>query len=332
MGRRTSSLGIFMKLVTLATTATGAAGAVLHSGEIVHLGKAAAAGTLETWIPESVQGILEAGEPGLSLVRQLVSRMEAAPVSVRDDLRAQGALMPAITRLMAPLPRPRLIVAAGLAFKSHLAEMAGTPVPAHPTGFMKSPHSVVGPQDFIKVPPDAAGHIDYEGELAVVFGRTCHRVNAADAMACVAGYSVANDVSARDWVRAVWDAKQAWEARQTWEINIMGKQFDSFTPLGPVLTTADEIADVTALQIVTRLNGQVMQSAPVSDLIFSLAQTIAYFSKWYTFHPGDVLLTGTPAGVGAGRKPQVFMKDGDTVEVEIEGIGVLRNVLKAHGA
>ena len=109
----------------------------------------------------------------------------------------------------------------------------------------------------------------------------------------------------------------------------MGKQFDSFTPLGPVLTTADEIDDVAALEITTRLNGVVTQHAPISDLIFNLAETIAYFSNWYTFHPGDVLLTGTPAGVGVGRKPPVFMKAGDVIEVEVSGIGVLRNVL--HG-
>lgn len=319
-----------MKLVTIDNTAAGVPGAVLHSGEILHFGKAAEPGTLEAWIPGSVRDILEAGEPGLSLVRQLVARIEAAPPSRHEHLRELGAITGANTRLLAPIPNPRLVVAAGLAFRSHLAEMAGTPTPAHPTGFMKSVNSIVGPGAFIRVPPEAPGHIDYEGELAVVFGRTCHRVSPADAMGCVAGYTAANDVSARDWVRAVWDAKEPWEARLTWETNIMGKQFESFTPLGPVLVTADTITDVTTLQIVTRLNGKVMQDAPVSDLIFSLAETIAYFSNWYTFHPGDVLLAGTPAGVGAGRKPQVFMKDGDVVEVEISTIGSLRNVLKAR--
>lgn len=316
-----------MKLVTIDNTVQGSAGAVLRSGEILHLGKAAVPGTLEAWLPSSMRAILEAGEPGLELVRQLVKRIESSSSAAHDLLREQGALTPASTRLLAPIPNPRLIVAAGLAFKSHLAEMAGTPTPAHPTAFMKSVNSIVGPGAAIQMPAQASGHVDYEGELAVVFGRTCHRVSRTQAMSYVAGYSVANDVSARDWVKAVWGAKEPWEARLSWETNIMGKQFDSFTPLGPVLTTADEIGDVASLEITTRLNGVVMQHAPVSDLIFPLAETIAYFSNWYTFHPGDVLLSGTPAGVGVGRKPPVFMKAGDVIEVEVAGIGVLRNVL-----
>lgn len=318
-----------MKLVTIDDIASGLPGAVLRSGEILHFGKAAAPGTLEVWIPGSVRAILEAGSAGLALVRQLLNRVESASDPSRDRLRESGAITNAATRLLAPVPNPRLVVAAGLAFKSHLAEMSGTPVPANPTGFIKSPNSIVGPGAAIQVPPDASGHIDYEGEMGIVFGKTCHRVSAADAMDYVAGYTAANDVSARDWVHEVFEAKDAWPGRLSWEVNIMGKQFDSFTPLGPVLTTTDDIGDVTALQIVTRLNGTVMQSAPMSDLIFSIAETIAYFSKWYTFHPGDVLLTGTPAGVGVGRKPPVFMRADDVIEVEIGGIGVLRNVLVA---
>lgn len=318
-----------MKLVTIDNTATGTSGAVLKSGEILHFGKAATAGTMEVWIPGSVRAILEAGAQGLALVKQLVSRVEAASPQQQTLLRDTGAITPAATPLLAPIPNPRLMLAAGLAFKSHLAEMAGTPTPAHPTAFIKSPNSIVGPQAPIMIPPDASSHIDFEGELAVVFGRTCHRVSATEAMSYVAGYMAANDVSARDWVKPVWEAKEAWPARLTWETNIMGKQFDSFTPLGPVLTTADDIADVTTLQLVTRLNGRQVQSAPISDLIFTLAETIAYFSRWYTFQPGDVLLTGTPAGVGVGRKPPLFMTTGDVVEVEITGIGTLRNVLKA---
>ena len=318
-----------MKLVTIANTAAGSPGAMLRSGEILHFSKAANPGTLEVWIPGSIRAILEGGKDALALVRQLVDRVEALPASERENLRAAGGIGPANTPLLAPIPNPRLLLAAGLAFKSHLAEMAGTPTPKNPTAFIKSVNSVVGPDAPVAVPPDAPAHIDYEGELAIVFGRACHRVGVDEAMNYVAGYTAANDISARDWVKPVWEAKEAWEARMTWETNIMGKQYDSFTPLGPVLTTVDDIADPTAMQIVTRLNGKIMQSAPVSDLIFTIAETIAYFSKWYTFQPGDVLLSGTPAGVGVGRKPPIFMKSGDVIEVDISGIGVLRNVLKA---
>jgi acylpyruvate hydrolase len=318
-----------MKLVTIGNTATGSPGAMLRSEEILHFSKAAKPGTLEVWIPGSIRAILEGGKDALGLVRQLVDRVEALPAADRESLRASGGISPANTPLMAPIPNPRLLLAAGLAFKSHLAEMAGTPTPKNPTAFLKSVHSIVGPDATVAVPPDAPAHIDYEGELGIVFGRTCHRVGVDEAMDYVAGYTAANDISARDWVKPVWEAKEAWEARLTWETNIMGKQYDSFTPLGPVLTTVDDIAEPEAMQIITRLNGKVMQSAPVSDLIFTIAQTVAYFSKWYTFQPGDILLSGTPAGVGVGRKPPIFMKSGDVIEIDISGIGVLRNVLKA---
>jgi 2-keto-4-pentenoate hydratase/2-oxohepta-3-ene-1,7-dioic acid hydratase in catechol pathway len=317
-----------MKLVTIDTVNGGEAGVLLGSGEVLHLGRAAARNGGETLIPRTVRGILDAGEPALALVRGLVERVEGAGGAEHERLRRRGALtIYASTPLLAPIPDPRLIVAVGLAYKSHLKEMANTPAPPHPSAFMKAPSSVNHPGAPIVSPPGHGDHIDFEGELAVVFGRTCHNVSAAEAMAYVAGYTCCNDVSARDWVKPVWEAKEAWPARWTWEVNIMGKQMPGFTPLGPVLTTADEIRDPHALQLTTRLNGQVMQSAETSDMIFPLAEQIAYFSRWYTFQPGDVLSTGTPAGVGVGRKPPVFMKPGDRIEVEISGIGVLANTI-----
>lgn len=318
-----------MKLVTIDNTAAGTAGAQLRSGEILHFSKAAAAGTLEAWIPGSIRAILESGAEGLAVVQKLIARVESSSPDLLAALREAGAITGADTRMLSPIPNPRLIVAAGLAFKSHLAEMAGTPTPANPTGFIKSVNSIIGSGTPIKVPKNAANHIDYEGEMAIVFGKTCHAVSAADAMDYVVGYMAANDVSARDWVKPVWEAKEAWEGRSTWEVNINGKQFDSFTPMGPVLATCDDIGDVTQLRIIARLNGKVMQDAPISDLIFTIAETIAHFSKWYTFHAGDILLTGTPAGVGVGRKPPVFMKAGDVIEIDMPGIGTLRNELKA---
>jgi acylpyruvate hydrolase len=318
-----------MRLVTVDTVGGGAPAAVLRSGDVALLQRVAEQGSAEAWIPCSVRAILESGDEGLAIVRRLVARVEHKGEDERQHLRARGDLCAPGVRLLAPLPQPCLIVAAGLAYKSHLAEMAGTPTPPHPTAFTKSPNAIVGPDSDVLLPRGATECVDYEGELAVVFGRACHDATPAAAMRCVAGYTVANDISARDWVREVWAAKAPWEARLTWEVNIMGKQFDGFLPLGPALLTADEAPDVSALHLTTRLNGTVMQSAPVSDLIFELGDTIAYLSRWYTFRPGDVLLTGTPAGVGVGRKPPVFMRAGDVVEVEVEGIGVLRNFIRA---
>jgi 2-keto-4-pentenoate hydratase/2-oxohepta-3-ene-1,7-dioic acid hydratase in catechol pathway len=319
-----------MKLVTIDNVAGGVPGAVLESGEILHLGKVARADSLEAWLPTSVRGLLQAGSPGMAVVHALVARVESSSNRDKDLMRKTGCITPATTPLLAPLPLPRLVVAAGLAYRSHLAEMAGTPTPTRPTAFMKSPHSVTAPGAVVQIPTHAAHHVDYEGELAVVFGKRCAGVSKENALEYVAGYCAANDISARDWVQEVWSATSPWEARQTWEVNIMGKQFDGFTPLGPVLLTADEVPDLGALTIQTRLNGKLMQSAPVSDLIFDLPETIAYLSRWYTFEPGDVLLTGTPAGVGVGRKPPVFMQPGDTIEIDIDRIGTLRNTLAMH--
>ncbi|WP_397474899.1 fumarylacetoacetate hydrolase family protein [Pusillimonas sp.] len=319
-----------MRLVTIDCGRNGEPGVLLASGEVLHLRQAALAGTVQVWLPDSVRDILEAGEEGLAVLRLIVERVQNSTAAELATLRDRGVVTPATTRLLAPVPDPRLIVAAGLAYRSHLAEMAGTPVPPHPTAFMKSVNSLTGTCASIPIPKDAAEHLDYEGELAVIFGRKCHGVSSDEALDYVAGYTVANDVSARDWVADVWDATSPWDARRTWEVNIMGKQFPGFTPLGPTLLTIDEVPDVNTLRLTTRLNGVVMQSEPVADLIFSIAEMIAYFSKWYEFRPGDVLLTGTPAGVGVGRKPPVFMKDGDVIEVEVAGIGVLRNVIEVQ--
>jgi acylpyruvate hydrolase len=319
-----------MKLLTIDTLNGGEAGVLLASGEVLHLSRAAAPSGPDSLIPRSVRQILEAGEAGLVLVRDLVARIEGSGKAELERLRQGGALTHyASTPLLSPIPDPRLIIGVGLAYKSHLAEMSNTPTPPHPTAFIKASSSVNGSGKPIVAPPQAADHIDYEGELALVFGRTCHNVSVEEAMDYVAGYTVCNDVSARDWVEAVFAAKEAWVGRWTWEVNIMGKNMPGFTPLGPVITTADEIGDPHQLQLTTRLNGAVMQSARTDDMIFSLAEVVSYFSRWYTFHPGDVISTGTPSGVGVGRKPRVFMKPGDVIEVEISGIGVLRNTVVA---
>lgn len=305
----------------------GSAGAILASGDIVQLGRAALPGTLEAWLPDTLLGILRAGPAGLAIVRGIVERAEALTGADAAAARASGRILPAITRLQAPIGTPAMVLAAGLAYKSHLAEMAGTPAPPHPTAFLKTAASVAGPGP-VALPPQAADQVDYEGELAVVFGRPCHAVTAAEALDHVAGYTAANDLSARDWVRDVWSAERPWDARRTWEVNIMGKQFPGFTALGPALVTTDEIPDPSALRLRTLLNGEVMQDASIDDMIFPIAEVIAWFSRWHSFQPGDVLLTGTPAGVGVGRSPQRFVRPGDRVVVEIDRIGAL--VTDAH--
>ena len=317
-----------MRLVTIDCGAGGAPGAIIHTGEVLHLSRAARPSTVEMWLPPTVRGILDAGQQGLDTARGIVERVEGSD-RILEDLRAHGALLPAGTALLAPVPEPRLVIGAGLNYRSHLAEMSGTPVPAHPTGFIKVASSITGPRAPVRVPPQASGMVDWEGELGCVIGRTCHAVGEAEALDYVAGYTVINDISARDWVRDVWAATAPWPARQTWEVNIMGKQFAGFTAIGPALVTADEVGDPADLVLETRLNGEVMQHVHTSDVIFGFAASLSYFSRWYTFHPGDILTTGTPAGVGVGRKPQRFMQAGDVIEVEVSRVGVLRNTIVA---
>jgi 2-keto-4-pentenoate hydratase/2-oxohepta-3-ene-1,7-dioic acid hydratase in catechol pathway len=148
-------------------------------------------------------------------------------------------------------------------------------------------------------------------------------------MGYVAGYTICNDVSARDWVAGVFQAEGRFGPILGWERNILGKQLPTFTPCGPVMVTKDEIRDPHDLQLTTRLNGTVMQSTKTDDLIYKLPQLISYFSRYYRLEPGDFMTTGSPSGVGFGRNPKVFMKAGDTIEVEIEGIGTLSNRLAA---
>jgi 2-keto-4-pentenoate hydratase/2-oxohepta-3-ene-1,7-dioic acid hydratase in catechol pathway len=319
-----------MKLVTIDEGPHGTPGAILKTGDILRFARAADSGTLEAWIPETLRALLEAGKAGLSVVQELVDRVEAASDAYRSKLRDAGALTASInTRLLTPISEPRLIVCGSLNYRSHLKEMSDTPVPPRPTGFIKIAASVTGPDAPISVPTQAPDMVDWEGEVACVIGRRCHNVAAADAMDYIAGYTVVNDISARDWVGDAFKATAPWDARLTWEVNIMGKQFAGFTAVGPVIVTVDEINDPNDLTLQTRLNGEVVQNGNTSDVVFDFAASIAFYSRWYTFQPGDMITTGTPAGVGAGRKPPRFMGVGDTIEVEVSRIGVLRNTLVA---
>jgi 2-keto-4-pentenoate hydratase/2-oxohepta-3-ene-1,7-dioic acid hydratase in catechol pathway len=227
------------------------------------------------------------------------------------------------------VPDPGLVLGAGLNYHKHLKEMKNTPVPERPDSLYKSPAAVIGPGAAIVPPPEYADMVDYEGEFSAVFGRECHRVKAADALDYIAGYTLINDVSARNWVAEIFASEGKFGPIFAWEHNILGKQFPTFCPMGPALATRDEIADPARVDITTTLNGKVMQSACTDDLIFSLVDLIEYYSRFYRFRPGDVITTGSPAGVGFGREPPVFMKPGDVVEVTVKEIGTLSNPIAA---
>ena len=216
-------------------------------------------------------------------------------------------------RPLAPVSRPAKIIGIGLNYRDHAAE-SGQPIPEEPILFPKFANSVIGPGEPILL-PEATEQVDYEAELAVVIGRMTRDVSVDDALSYVAGYTCANDVSARD----LQFRSSQW---------MLGKAIDTFLPIGPWLVTADEITDPQALAIRCVLNGRTMQDSSTAQMVFGVAELVAYISRTLTLEPGDLIATGTPPGVGAARTPPVWLEDGDEVTIEIEGIGTLTNPVR----
>lgn len=246
---------------------------------------------------QSVRAVLEAD--ALDEVRNVT---EGRPA----DLRL------ADVRLLPPVLDPSKILCAGVNYREHREETS-QPEVAYPTIFPRYADSQMGHEAPLLRPAETE-QFDYEGELALVIGKAGRRIPAEKAFDHVAGYACYQDGSVRDWQM---------HSRQ-W---ITGKTFPGTGGFGPALVTADEVPDVTELHLTTRVNGEVLQSASVADLVFTIPQLIAYISTFTPLYPGDVLVTGTPGGVGLFRDPQVFLKAGDIVEVEIDGIGTLRNAV-----
>lgn len=215
--------------------------------------------------------------------------------------------------ICAPVPRPNKIICIGLNYRDH-AEESGAEIPKSPIIFSKFATCVIGANDAILL-PEKSEQVDYEAELAFIVGRRAKSVSADYAMDHVFGYTNFNDVSARDFQFA--DGQ--------W---VRGKSCDTFAPMGEFIATKDEIEDPHNLQIQFRLNGETLQNSNTKELIFKIPELIEFLSQSITLEPGDVVATGTPPGVGFARKPPVFLKDGDTAEVEIEGLGILSNKVK----
>ena len=224
---------------------------------------------------------------------------------------------PSSVRLQPPVPDPRKIICIGLNYRDH-AEETGSPIPPEPILFSKYPTTLVGHLEPI-ILPRVSQQVDYEAELVVVIGRGGKNIPKETAREHVGGYTIGHDVSARDW--------QLNKPAKQW---MAGKTFDTFAPTGPELVTPDEVADPHNLGIRLRLNGQTMQDSSTKQLIFGVDDLVAYLSQIMTLEPGDLIFTGTPPGVGMARKPPVWLKPGDVVEVEIEHLGVLRNPVIAE--
>ncbi len=235
---------------------------------------------------------------------------DALSTITADDARDRVSIADAVW--LPVIPTPGKILCVGLNYENHRKE-TGRAIVGHPTIFTRFSDSQTGHRAPIIAPPESE-QLDYEGELAVVIGRAGRRIPAADALAYVAGYSCYNDGSIRDW--------QAHTIQFT-----PGKTWPDTGAFGPWLVTPDEFGALGPQRIQTRLNGELMQSAPLADMIFPVSKLIEYISTFTPLSPGDVIVSGTPGGVGAKRDPQVFMKPGDTVEVEIDGIGTLVNTI-----
>lgn len=253
----------------------------------------------------------------LPTLRDYLAANTASQTKVTEYIKnasSSGGLDAGNITLLPPIPNPGKVICVGLNYRKH-AEETGNKLPPHPILFPRWSESHVADGQAMIVPRES-DQFDYEGELAAIIGKTARRVSEADALDYVAGYSCYNEGSIRDWQRHT-------------SAFVAGKNFFHSGAFGPCMVTADEIPDPSALMLETRLNGQVVQHEGVDDLIFDVPQLIHYISTFTELRPGDVIVTGTPSGVGAVRKPPLWMKDGDTVEVEISQIGILRNPIEA---
>jgi acylpyruvate hydrolase len=215
------------------------------------------------------------------------------------------------------IPRPGKILCLGLNYRAHILE-SGRDLPTYPTLFAKFSEALIGPTDDIELPSAAVSEqVDWEAELVIVVGQTVRHADARQAGEAIAGFTAMNDITVRDWQRRTIE----------W---LQGKTFEGTTPLGPTLVTTDELGDGSGLDISCTVNGEVMQQATTSDLLFSPVDIIRYVSTIVTLRPGDIIATGTPGGVGVARAPQIFLRPGDVVETTVTGIGTMRNVCHAN--
>jgi 2,4-didehydro-3-deoxy-L-rhamnonate hydrolase len=238
---------------------------------------------------------------------------DLVPFLTTGDVQAGTPIPLPSVRLRAPVPRPGKVICVGLNYRDH-AEESGQPIPDEPVLFAKFANSVIGTGEPISVPP-AVEQPDYEAELGVVIGRDAHRVDERTALEHVAGYTCVNDVSARD----LQFRSSQW---------LLGKAIDGFLPIGPWLVTGDEIPDPQSLRIRCEVDGETLQDSSTAQMIFGVAELIAFVTRTITLEPGDVIATGTPPGVGMARTPPRWLRDGDTVTVEIERIGALTNTVR----
>ncbi|MFK7770282.1 MAG: fumarylacetoacetate hydrolase family protein [Mariniblastus sp.] len=265
-------------------------------------------------------GLLSLAAESVSDMKQLITELDSS-VQFKKQLVSQlnessDKSSVDSNQLLAPIDKVEKLICIGTNYADHAREMGGEP-PEIPVVFNKFPSTIIGPDAEVRLPPISQS-VDFEAELVVVIGKPGRNISREQAMEHVFGYCCGNDISARDW--------QKGRPGGQW---LLGKTFDTFAPLGPMIVTRDEIPDPQNLGIQLRLNGQTMQDSSTDQLIFPVDHLISHISKFVTLTYGDLIFTGTPSGVGAGRTPPVFLKSGDELEVEIEGLGILKNKVVA---
>jgi 2-keto-4-pentenoate hydratase/2-oxohepta-3-ene-1,7-dioic acid hydratase in catechol pathway len=264
---------------------------------------------------DEVAPLVSPDAPAVTM-RELLAELDAGALSALAERAAEAERHVPLSgvRLTAPVADPEKIICLGLNYRDHAAEIGQQP-PAAPLWFAKFANSLIGSGAEIVLPAAHPDFVDYEAELAVVIGRRTHEVDAEHALSHIAGAMPFNDVSARDlqFENPLWTS---------------GKAVDTFAPCGPALVTLDEIEDIQDLALQTRINGEVLQRGNTADQIFGVAETVAWLSRTITLLPGDIIATGTPAGIGAAQDR--YLRDGDTVEVEVAGLGTLANPVRAE--
>lgn len=304
-----------MKLYTFEAERRTRVGAECHGQladlALAHRAMMEARGKQGPPFPSQMIDVLRLGEPALQAARETLAFMAkrpAVPVGERLTYAFEEA------RILAPIPRPGKILCSGINYRSHKDENPNATMPSEPFFFSKVPSCVIGPGEAI-VKPNQTTQLDYEVEFAVVIGRVMKATRESDVMACIAGYTILHDVSARD--------VQFKDNQIT-----LGKNFDTFCPMGPCLVTRDELPEPPRVKLRSFINGKLMQDGTTADWIFPLPKLLSFLSGVMTLEPGDVVSTGTPAGVGVFRKPPVFLRPGDVARLEIENIGILENPVK----
>ncbi|WP_339164525.1 fumarylacetoacetate hydrolase family protein [Siminovitchia sp. FSL H7-0308] len=306
-----------MKLVTFTHNGFTRIGAV-EGAQVIDLnaafqaklqaeGKIRAEKIAEAYIPTDMEGFLQGGEESLAFAK------ESVQYALNNESAVQLVFGKGDVKVEAPVTNPGKMICVGHNYREHILEM-GRELPTHPVVFAKFANTIVGPEDHIPFFP-ISEQLDYEAEFAFVVGKRAKNVSQEEALAYVAGYTIVNDVTYRDIQRRTIE----------W---LQGKVVDGSAPMGPWLVTSDELADPFGLDISLTVNGEERQRSNTANLVFTVQRLIEFLSELMTLEPGDVILTGTPGGVGVAREPQAFLKDGDVVRIEVDKVGVLENKVK----